>query len=126
MALSAATFSIPFVQVQFGGGDNPLLFPSMTTGVVPGSIDSASAPLSSGCGNYLPTQSQESYRSASSSPLARRPSSDFDIGNEGADVRANFTVADEYTNICASAVMTDDEFDDDANEDDFDDTHGEA
>eukprot|EP00277_Geminigera_cryophila_P044762 CAMPEP_0173082006 /NCGR_PEP_ID=MMETSP1102-20130122/17818_1 /TAXON_ID=49646 /ORGANISM="Geminigera sp., Strain Caron Lab Isolate" /LENGTH=39 /DNA_ID= /DNA_START= /DNA_END= /DNA_ORIENTATION= len=39
----------------------------MTTGVVPGLVDSASAPPSSGRGNYLPTQSQTSYHSASSS-----------------------------------------------------------
>jgi len=51
-----------------GGVGNPSLFPSMTTGVVPGSVDSASAPLSSSRGYYLPTQSQASYRSASSSP----------------------------------------------------------
>jgi len=126
LVLCAATLSIPFVQVQLGGGGNPSLFPSMTTGVVPSSIDFASAPLSSGCYKYLPTQSQASYRSASSSPSARRPSSGFDVDNEEADVRANFAVADEHTDIPARAVMTDDEFDDDADEDDFDDTHGEA
>jgi len=107
-----------------GGGGNPSLFPRMTTGVVLGSVDSASALLSSGRGNYLPTQSQASYRSASSSPSARRLSSGFD--NEEADVRANVAVADGHADIHASAVMTDDEFDDDADEDDFDDTHGEA
>ena len=38
-----------------GGGGNPVLFPSMTTGAVPDSVDSTSVPLSSGHGNYLPT-----------------------------------------------------------------------
>jgi len=65
----------------------------MTTGIVPGPVDSASAPPSLGRGNYLPTQSQASYRSASSSPSARRPSSGFDSVNEEADVRANVAVA---------------------------------
>ena len=66
------------------------------------------------------------YCSASSSPSARRPSSGFDIDNEEADVRANVTVADGHADIRASAVMTNDEIDDDADEDDFEDTHGEA
>jgi len=70
------------------------LFSSMTTGVVPGLVDSASAPPSSGRGNYLPTQSQTSYHSASSSPSARRPSSGFDVDNEEADVCANVAVTD--------------------------------
>ena len=109
-----------------GGGDNLSLFPSMTTGVVPGSFDSASAPLSSGCGNYLRTQSQTLYRSASSSPLACCPSSGFDVDNEEANVRANVVVADGHADIRASAVMTKDVIDDDAHEDHFDDTHGEA
>ena len=52
-----------------GGGGNPsVLVSSMTTGVVPGPVDSASAPPSSGRGNYLPMQSQALYHSASSSP----------------------------------------------------------
>jgi len=55
------------------GGGNPSLFPSMTTGVVPGSVDFASVPLSSGRCTYLPTQSQASYRSAFSSPSTLRP-----------------------------------------------------
>ena len=58
-----------------GGVGNSSLFPRMTTGVVPSSVDSASAPPSSGRSNYLPTQSQASYHSASSVPLAHRPSS---------------------------------------------------
>jgi len=70
-----------------GGGGNPSLVSSMPPGVVPGPLDSASAPPSSGRGNYLPTQSQASYHSASSSPSARRPSSGFDGVNEEADVR---------------------------------------
>jgi len=76
-----------------GGGGNPSLFSSMTTGVVPGPVDSASARPSSGSGNYLPTQSQASYHSASSSSSVRRPSSGFDGVNEEADVRANVAVA---------------------------------
>jgi len=51
-----------------GGGGNPSLVSSMTTCVFPGPVDSASAPPSSGRGNYLPTQSQALYHSASSSP----------------------------------------------------------
>ena len=90
-----------------GGSGNPSLFPSMTTSVVPGSLDSASAPLSSGCGIYLPTQSQASYRSSSSSPSARRHSCGFDVDNEEADVRANIAVADGHADIRARAVMTD-------------------
>jgi len=104
-----------------GGSGNPSLFSSMTPGVVPGPVDSASAPPSSGRGNYLPTQSQASYHSASLSPLARRPSSGFDVDNEEADIRANVTVADGHANIHASAVMTDDN-DDDADDGNFDDT----
>jgi len=78
----------------------------MPPGVVPGHVDSASAPLLSGCGNYLLTQSQASNHSASSSPSARRPSSGFDGVNEGADVRANAAVVDGHADVRASAVMT--------------------
>jgi len=67
-----------------GGGGNPSLVSSMPPDVVPGPVDSASAPQSSGRGNYLPTQSQASYHSASSSPSACRPSSGFDgVNKEG-------------------------------------------
>jgi len=59
-----------------------------------------------GRGNYLPTQSQASYHSASSSPSACRPSSDFDGVNKEANVRANATVVDGHANV--SAVMTND------------------
>jgi len=86
----------------------------MNTGVVPGSVDSASAPPSSGRGNHLPTQNQASYHSASSSPSACHPSSGFDGVNEGANVRTNAAVVDGHANVRASAVMTDDN-DDDAN-----------
>jgi len=93
----------------------------MPPGVVPGPVDPASAPPSSGCGIYLPTQSQTSYHSASSSPSARRPSSDFDGVNEDAHVRANAAVVDGHADVCASAVMAhvnddnaDDGIDDDA------------
>jgi len=89
-----------------GGGGNPSLVSSMPPGVFPGPVDSASALPSSGRGNYLPTQSQASYHSASSSPSARRPSSGFDGVNEEADVRANAAVVDGHTDVCASAVMT--------------------
>ena len=88
-----------------GEGGNPSLFSSMTTGVVLGTVDSASAPPSSGHGNYLTTQSQASHHSASSSPSARRPSSGFDVDNEEVNVRANVAVADGHSNIRASAVM---------------------
>jgi len=78
----------------------------MPPGVVHGPDDSVSAPPSSGRGNYLPTQSQASYHSASSSPSARRPSSGFDGVNEEADVRANATVVDGHADVRASAVMS--------------------
>jgi len=96
----------------------------MSPGVVPGPVDSASAPPSSGRGNYLPTQRQASYHSASSSPSARRPSSGFDSVNEEANVRANAAVVDGHDDVCASAAMTDDN-DDDADDDVYDDTLGE-
>jgi len=57
-----------------GGGGNPSLVSSMPPGVVHGPVDSTSAPPSSSRGNYLPTQSQASYHSASSSPSACCPS----------------------------------------------------
>jgi len=95
-----------------GGGGNPSLVSSMSPGVVPSSVDSASAPPSSGRGNYLPAQSQASYHSASSSPSARRPSSGFDGVNEEANVRANAAVVDEHADVRASVVMTDDNGDD--------------
>jgi len=68
------------------GGGNLSLVSSMPPGVVPGPVDSASAPPSLGRGNYLPTQSQTSYHSAYSSPSARRPSSGFGGVNEETDV----------------------------------------
>jgi len=92
----------------------------MPPGVVHGPDDSASAPPSSGRGNYLPTQSQASYHIASSSPSARRPSSGFDGVNEEVNVRANATVVDGHANVRASAVMTDDN-DDGANVGNLDD-----
>ena len=68
---------------------------------------------------YLPMQSQASYHSANSSPLAHRPSSGFDVD---ADVRANVTVTDGHADIRASAVMThDNDSDDDADDCNFDD-----
>ena len=96
---------------------------SMTPGVIPGPVDSASAPLSSGRGNYLPTQSQASYHSAISSPFACRPSSGFVFDNEEADLRASVTFVDGHADIRASAVMTDDN-DDDADDGNFDDILG--
>jgi len=82
----------------------------MPPSVVHGPDDSVSAPPSSGRGNYLPTQSQASYHSASSNPSARRPSTGFDGVNEEADVRANATIVDGHADVRASAVtvMTDD------------------
>ena len=93
----------------------------MPPGVVPGPVDSASAPPSSGRGNYLPTQSQASYHSASSSPSARSPSSGFDGVNEEANVRANPAVVHGHADVRASAVMTDDN-NDDVDDGNFDDT----
>jgi len=104
-----------------GGGGNPSLVSSMPPGVVPGPVDSASATPSSGHGNYLPTQSQASYHSASSSPSARRLSSGFDGVNEEANIRANAAVVEGHANVCASAVMTVDNHDD-ANDGNCDDT----
>jgi len=84
-----------------GGGGNPSLVSSMTAGVVPGPVDTACAPPSSGRGNYLPTQSQASYHSTSLSPSARRASSGFDGVNEEADVRANAAGVDEHADVRA-------------------------
>ena len=55
--------------------------------------------------------------------MARCHSSGFDVDNAEAYVRANVAVADRHANIRAT---TDHKIDDNANEDDFDDTHGEA
>ena len=77
--------------------------------VVPGPVDSASAPPSLGCGNYLPTQSQASYHSAPSSPSARRcSSSGFDGVNEElqANVRANAAVVDGHADVCTALAKT--------------------
>ena len=71
-------------------------------------------------------QSPASYCSASSSPSARCHTSGFDVDNAEANVRANVAVADGHADIRARAVMSDNEIDYDANEDDFDDTHVEA
>ena len=95
------------------GGGNPSLSSSMPPGVVPSLVDSASAPPSSGRGNYLPSQSQASYHNASPSPSARRPSSGFDGVNEDANVRANAAVVDRHADVRASAMMTVDIDDDD-------------
>ena len=51
-------------------------------------------------------ESQASYRNASLSPSARRPTSCFDGVNEEADVRASAAVVDGHANACASAVVT--------------------
>ena len=58
------------------------------------------------------------------SPSARRPSSCPDDDNEEANVRANVDVATGYANVRASAVITDDDNDDNANNDDFPGTLG--
>jgi len=78
-----------------------------------------------GCGLYLPTQSQASYRSASSGPSARRPSSCFDHANEEANVRANVDDAARHADVHASAMMTDDDNDNHANDGEFPVTLGE-
>jgi len=103
-----------------GGVGNYSLVSSMPPGVLPSPVDPASAPPLSGRGNYLPTQSQASYHSASSSPSARRPCSGFDGVNEEADVRANAAVVDRHADVCANAVMTHVN-DDDADDGIFDD-----
>jgi hypothetical protein len=121
VTLYAVIFSLASVQVQSGGGGNPSLVSSMPSGVVHGPFDSASAPPSSSRGNYLATQSQASYHSASSSPSARRHSSGFDGVNEEANVRANAAVVPGYADVRASAVMTDDN-NDDVDDGNFDDT----
>ena len=78
------------MQVQSGGVAILRWFLARLQASFPVPVDSASAPPSSGCGNYLPTQSQESYRSASSGPSARCLSSGFDGGvDEEVNVRAN-------------------------------------
>jgi len=69
-------------------------------------------------------QSQAKYRSTSSSPSARRPSSGFDVDHEEADSRENVVVADRHADVRASAAMTDDN-DDDADDGNFDDSLGE-
>jgi len=75
-------------------------------------------------GLYLSTRNQVSYRSASSSLSACRPSSCFDVDNEESNARENVVVADGYAHVRASAAMTDDN-DDDADNGDFDDNLGE-
>jgi len=87
---------------------------------VHGPDDCASTPLSSGRGNYLPTQSQALYHSASSNPSARRSFSGFDGVNEEAVVCANATVIDRHANVRASAVMANNN-DNGANVSDLDD-----
>ena len=104
-----------------GGGGNPSLVSSMPSGVVHGPFDCTSAPPSSSRGNYLPTQSQASYHSVSSSPSARCPSSAFEGVNEEVIVRANAAVVPGYADVRASAVMTDDN-NDDGDDGNFDDT----
>jgi len=83
-----------------GGGGNPSLVFRMPPGVITSPVDPASAPPSSGRVNYLPTQSQASYHSASSSQLARHPSSGFDRVYEEADVCANAAVVDGHADVC--------------------------
>ena len=103
--MSAASSTVRIVIINglgtgaVGGSSNPSLSPSTATAAVPSSFDSASVLLSLGRGDYLPTQSQASYRSASSGPSARRPSSCFDVDNKEANVRANIDVADGHADI---------------------------
>jgi len=105
------------------GCGHPSLVSSMPPGVVHGPDNSVSAPPSSGRGNYLPTQSQAAYHSASSSLSARRRFSGFDGVNEEADVRANATVVDGHADVRASAVMNETN-DDGANVGNLDDILG--
>jgi len=112
----------PWCRCSRGGG-NLSLSPGRATGTVPSSVVSTSIPLSPGRGLYLPTQSQASYRIASWSPSACRPSSGLNVDNEEADARENLIFADGYADVRASATMTDDN-DDDADDGNFDDTLG--
>jgi len=93
----------------------------MPSGVIHDSVDSAYTPSSSSRGNYLATQSQALYHSASSSPSACHPSSGFDGVNEDDNVCANAAVVDRHADVRASAVMTTD-IDDDAHDRNFEDT----
>jgi len=111
--------------VTVGGEDNPSLSPGRATGTVPSSVVSASTPLSSGRGLCLPTQSQASYHSVSSSPSARCSSSGFDVDNEEADARENVVHADVRARAVRARAVTTDDNDDDADDSDFDDTLGE-
>ena len=104
-----------------GGGGNPSLVSSLPSVVVHGPFDSVSAPPSSSRGNYLATQSQASYYSASSSPLARYPFFGFDSVNEEANVHANDAVVHGHADVRASAVMTDDN-NNDVDDGNFDDS----
>jgi len=76
-----------------GGGGNPSLVSSMPPGVVPGAVDSASTPPSSGRSNYMPTQSQASYHSAPSSPSTARFYAPKDMAVDGNN---NILVADAH------------------------------
>jgi len=49
--------------------------------------------------SLVQTQSQALYRSATSSAHARHPSSCFDVGNEEANLRVIFDVADGHANL---------------------------
>ena len=106
-----------------GGVGNLSLVSSMPSGVFHDPADSSYAPPSSSRGNYLPTQSQTSYHSASYSPSARRPSSGFQVDgvNEDANVRANVAVVDRHADVRASIIMTVD-IDDDGDDGNFVDT----
>jgi len=90
----------------------------MPSGVVHDPVDSSYAPPSSRCGNYLPTQSQTLYHSASSSPADRPPSSGFDGVNEDVNIRANAAVVDRHPDVRASTIMTVD-IDDDGDDGNF-------
>ena len=85
-----------------------------------------SLPLSPGRNFYLPTQSQASYRSTSSSPSACRHASYYDVDNEEVDARENVIVVDGHADERTSAEMTDVDNDDDADDGDFNDTLGET
>ena len=106
VTLYAVKFSLASVQVQSGGGGNPSLVSSMPPGVVPGPVDSASAPPSLGRGNYLPTHSQALYLIASSSPSACCLSSGFDGVNEEANVRVNAAIVEGKIFGASSRVAT--------------------
>ena len=87
MALTATTLSMAFRQVRSGGVAILRWFLACLQASFLALLTLFLPLCRWGRGNCLPTQSQVSYHSTSSSPSARHPSSGFDSVNEEADVR---------------------------------------